>query len=89
MKKVLKWIIAVLCVFEVLLFTATALGMVTANGLLMGGMLVLFVAAAVYAIGYGGIRCPNCNARINPKYGRQKAFDRRFSCPMCGTMIEI
>ena len=88
MKKVLKWIIGILGVFEVILFTCTELGLVTANEILIGGMVVLFVAAAAYAIGYGGIPCPHCGCRINPKYARQKAFEGRFSCPNCGSMIE-
>ena len=88
MKKILLWIIGILGAFEVLLFVGTELELVTANGLLIGGMVVLFIAAAVYAIGFGGIPCPHCGCRINPKYARMKAFEGHFACPNCGTMIE-
>ena len=47
--------------------------------------LALFV---VFTQKFGGIPCPNCGYRVNPKYAQKRVFDGRFACPKCGTVIE-
>ena len=50
--------------------------------------ILLLVVVVLYAVRYGGIRCPNCGCRIEPKRARREAFEGRFPCPKCGAMIE-
>ena len=49
---------------------------------------LLVIVAVLYALRFGGIRCPNCGCRIEPKRARREAFEGRFPCPKCGAMIE-
>ena len=89
MKKVLYGIMAVLAAVLIALYLVSeAKGFSADLFLTVGGVLFLGVFC-VYAWRYGGIRCPHCGCRINPKYGRNRAFEGRFPCPKCGTMIEL
>lgn len=88
MKKALIWIAAVLAVLLVVLY-CVPMGETVPRDTLTNFCTVLLLGVAVlYVARSAGIRCPNCGCRINPKYGRHKAFDGRFPCPKCGTMIE-
>lgn len=88
MKKVLAGIMAVLAAALIALYLVSeAKGFSADLYLGVGGVLFLAVFC-VYAWGSGGIRCPHCGCRINPKYARRKAFEGRFSCTNCGAMIE-
>ena len=93
MKKVLSWIAVVLVVLIMPLVTASykdSLPTGFPTDIVLGVcVFLLIVVFVLYACFYGGIRCPNCGCRINPKYGRKKAFDGRFPCPKCGAMIEV
>ena len=89
MKKVLFCIAVVLAVLLLILY-AVPLGVGTPKEILMSvGCVLLLIVVVFYALKFGGIRCPNCGCRVNPKYGKRKAFEGRFPCPQCGTMIEL
>ena len=89
MKKVLGWIMIALAVLLVALYLILETTGFSADLYLDVGGVLFLVVFCVYAWGSGGICCPNCGERINPKYGRNKSFEGRFPCPKCGAMIEL
>ena len=88
MKKVLCWIMIVLALLLAALYLISETAGFSADLLLGVGGLVFLVVFLVYAWRYGGMRCPHCGCRIDPKHARRKAFEGRFPCPKCGAMIE-
>ena len=89
MKKALIVILAVLAVLLVGLYLVAEANGLSAEPILEIGGVVFLAVLVVYAWLYGGIRCPNCGCRVSSKYGRRSAFEGRFPCPKCGTMIEV
>ena len=89
MKKILPVIAAVLAVLLLVVYYAPVGEAFPRETVMNLGGVLLLAVVVFYAQQYGGIRCPNCSYRINPKYGRRKAFEGRFACPKCGSMIEL
>jgi len=89
MKKVLFYIAAVLIVLLLVLYFVPMGEAVPTDTLMSIGGLLLIGVLVFYALQFGGIRCPNCGCRIEPKYGKRKSFEGRFPCPKCGAMIEL
>lgn len=56
--------------------------------LMFGGLIVFFVGLFLLSAKNTSV-CPNCGSQIYSRPGFRKIRNGRFSCPKCGSLIQV